>query len=82
MSWFEATRTRLRLLFARRRAESRMEAEFGFHLEMEAERLVREAGRNEGDRVVAIQNVATRGRVEGDARRSLWIQPTEALRSE
>jgi putative ABC transport system permease protein len=39
-----AARTRLRLLLARRAAEVRMDEEFRFHLEMEAERLVREAG--------------------------------------
>lgn len=44
MSWFEGTRARLRLLFARRAAERRMEEEFQFHIEMEAERLTREAG--------------------------------------
>ena len=44
MSWFEASRARMRLLFGRRSAESRMEKEFHFHLEMEAERLVREEG--------------------------------------
>ena len=44
MSWLDATRTRLRLLFARRGAESRMDEEFRFHIEMEAEKLVRERG--------------------------------------
>ncbi|HEX6940774.1 MAG TPA: ABC transporter permease [Longimicrobiales bacterium] len=44
MSWFDGARARLRLLFARRGAEERMEEEFRFHLDMEAERLVREAG--------------------------------------
>lgn len=43
MSW-NGLRTRLRLLFARGAAESRMNEEIGFHLEMEAERLVREEG--------------------------------------
>ena len=42
MKWFDGARTRLRLLFARRAAESRMQSEFRFHLEMETERLVRE----------------------------------------
>ena len=49
MSWLEGTRARLRLLFARRAAESRMEAEFRFHLEMETERLVREQGLEPGE---------------------------------
>jgi putative ABC transport system permease protein len=44
MSWLEASRARVRLLFGRRDAESRMDHEFGFHLEMETERLMREQG--------------------------------------
>ncbi|MFN2317068.1 MAG: ABC transporter permease [Gemmatimonadales bacterium] len=44
MSWLEGSRARLRLLFGRRIAESRMNQEFGFHLEMETERLIREEG--------------------------------------
>ncbi|MEX2281930.1 MAG: ABC transporter permease [Gemmatimonadota bacterium] len=43
MSWFDGVRARLRLL-AGRSAEKRMQREFGFHMEMEAERLVREEG--------------------------------------
>lgn len=43
MSWLEGTRARLRLLFVRRGAETRMNEEFRFHIEMETERLVREA---------------------------------------
>ena len=42
MSLFHGLRTRVRLLFGRRSAESRMEEELRFHLEMEAARLVRE----------------------------------------
>ena len=44
MSWLHAARTRLRLLFGRRAAEARMDSEFRFHLDMETDRLVREAG--------------------------------------
>src|SRR5688572_12623590 len=44
MSWLEGSRARLRLLFDRRTAESRMTKEIGFHLDMETERLVREHG--------------------------------------
>ena len=44
MRVLHAARTRLGLLFARRAAESRMNEEFSFHLEMEADRLVRERG--------------------------------------
>ena len=45
MSWLDGTRARLRLLFAREDdAERRMNDEFRFHIEMETERRVREAG--------------------------------------
>src|SRR5215216_5542594 len=44
MGWIEGTRARLRLLFARRAAESRMNEEIRFHIEMEAERLARAEG--------------------------------------
>jgi hypothetical protein len=43
MSWLDGVRARLRLLSGRS-AEARMQHEFGFHLEMEAERLMREEG--------------------------------------
>src|ERR671912_1239521 len=42
MRWLEGSRARLRLLFDRRAAESRMTKEIGFHVDMETERLVRE----------------------------------------
>src|SRR5919204_2046282 len=44
MSWIAGTRARLRLLFGRRAAETRMEEEFRFHIEMETERVARELG--------------------------------------
>jgi putative ABC transport system permease protein len=44
MSWLEGSRARLRLLFNRNGAESRMTKEIGFHIDMETERLVRERG--------------------------------------
>lgn len=44
MSWLEGSRARLRLLFDRRSAESRMTREIDFHVDMETERLVREQG--------------------------------------
>ena len=44
MSWLEGSRARLRLVFGRRAAESRVDQEFRFHLEMETERLMREKG--------------------------------------
>jgi putative ABC transport system permease protein len=45
MKWFDSARARLRLLFARRAAESRMNDEFRFHIEMETDRLMRAKGR-------------------------------------
>src|SRR5688572_14483868 len=42
MRWLHAARARARLLFARRAAESRMDEEIRFHLEMETARLARE----------------------------------------
>jgi putative ABC transport system permease protein len=42
MSWFSGARARLHLLFAGRAAESRMDEELAFHVEMETNRLVRE----------------------------------------
>jgi putative ABC transport system permease protein len=44
MKWLDSARVRLRLLFARRTAESRMTDEFRFHLEMETDQLMRVKG--------------------------------------
>jgi predicted permease len=44
MKWLDSARVRLRLLFARRTAESRMNDEFRFHIEMETDHLVRAKG--------------------------------------
>lgn len=44
MKWLDGARTRLRLLLSRRGAESRMDKEFRFHIDMEADRLLREEG--------------------------------------
>ena len=41
MSWLHAARTRLRLLFARRAAEARMDEEFRLHVELETEKNIR-----------------------------------------
>ena len=46
MRWIDAARARLGLLFGRGAAETRMDQEFGFHLEMEANRLMRDEGLN------------------------------------
>jgi predicted permease len=42
MSWFSGARTRMQLLFRKRAAESRIDEEVRFHLDMETERLMRE----------------------------------------
>ena len=42
MSWFSGARTRLHLLLGRRAAESRIDDEIRFHIEMETQRLERE----------------------------------------
>src|SRR5687767_11305055 len=44
MKWFDAARTRLRLMLDGRTAEFRADNEFQFHIDMEADRLVREKG--------------------------------------
>jgi putative ABC transport system permease protein len=44
MSWLAGARARLRLLFDRRAAESRMTKEIAFHVDMETDRLVRDQG--------------------------------------
>jgi predicted permease len=48
MTWFHAARARLRLL-APRAAESRIDDEIRFHIEMETERLVRERKLDQGE---------------------------------
>ena len=44
MSWLDAARTRARLVLSPRASETRTDEEFRFHLDMETNRLVREAG--------------------------------------
>jgi predicted permease len=44
MSWLDAARSRARLFLSRRASESRTDEEFRFHLDMETDRLVRDAG--------------------------------------
>ena len=44
MSWISGVRARLHLLFARRAAESRMDGEIDFHIEMETNRLIQDEG--------------------------------------
>jgi putative ABC transport system permease protein len=71
MSWFRGTRARARLLVARRAAESRMNEEFRFHIDMETERRVRESGLSVDE--ARRQTLAAFGGVENHK---------EALRSE
>ena len=44
MSWLDASRARARLFLSPRASETRTDEEFRFHLDMETDRLVREAG--------------------------------------
>ena len=77
MSWLEGTRARLRLLFARRAAEARMDQEFRFHLEMETERLVREQGLDAGEArrraLVAFGGVEKHKEALRDGRGLAWL---------
>ena len=40
MSWFHGAAARTRLIFRRGAREARMEKEFAFHIDMEAQRLI------------------------------------------
>jgi putative ABC transport system permease protein len=77
MSWLEGSRARLRLLFGRRAAESRANEEFGFHLDMETDRLVREAGlsREEARRraLAAFGGVQNHRESMRDGRGTAWL---------
>jgi putative ABC transport system permease protein len=77
MSWLEGSRARLRLLFGRRAAESRTDEEFRFHLDMETDRLVREAGlsREEARRraLAAFGGVQNHRESMRDARGTAWF---------
>jgi putative ABC transport system permease protein len=44
MQWVDAVRARMRLLFRPRAADTRMDVEFGLHVDLEVERLMREQG--------------------------------------
>lgn len=77
MKWFRSARARLRLLFAGRAAESRMNDEFRFHIEMETDQLVRAKGLAPGE--ARRQALAVFGGVEKhkealrDARGLAWL---------
>lgn len=77
MSWFDGTRARLRLLVARRAAESRIDEELRFHVEMETERLMRDEGcsADEARRraLVAFGGVAQHRETLRDGRGLAWL---------
>jgi hypothetical protein len=77
MSWFDGARARLHLLFARRAAESRMDEEIGFHIDMETDRLVRESSlpRDEARRraLVTFGGVAQHKEALRDGRGLAWL---------
>src|SRR5215207_6287980 len=77
MSWLEGSRARLCLLFARRAAESRMDQEFRFHIEMETERLMREKGLGAGEArrraLVAFGGVEKHKEALRDGRGLAWL---------
>src|SRR5262245_41315571 len=77
--WLDGGRARLRLLFARDAAESRMSREFQFHIEMETEQLVRTKGLSAAE--ARRQALARFGGVEAhkealrDGRGLAWLTP-------
>lgn len=77
MSWMNAMMTRLRLLLRRDAAESRMRDEFGFHIEMESARLMREEGLGavEARRraLIAFGGVERYGEELRDGRGGAWL---------
>jgi MacB-like periplasmic core domain len=58
MKWLDGARARLRLLFLRRDAESRMNREFQLHIDMEAEHLMRAKGLTADDVKLAVRPLA------------------------
>src|SRR5688572_10555365 len=77
MKWLDASRARLRLLFARRAAESRMTQEFQLHIELETEQLMRAKGLapDEARRqaVVAFGGMETHKESLRDGRGLAWL---------
>jgi putative ABC transport system permease protein len=80
MKCFDSARARLRLLFARRAAESRMNDEFRFHIEMETDRLMRAKGleRDEARRqaLAAFGGVEKHKEALRDGRGLAWLSGT------
>ena len=77
MTWVDAVRARLRLLFAPRSAESRMNQEFRLHIELETEQLMRAKGLapDEARRqaLVAFGGVETHKEALRDGRGLAWL---------
>jgi len=77
MSWFDAARTRAHLFVSRGASESRTNEEFRFHLDMETDRLVRDAGlpRDEARRraLVAFGGVQNHRESMRDGRGLAWL---------
>jgi putative ABC transport system permease protein len=77
MSWSEGALVRLRLLFGRGTAEARAEEEFRFHVEMEAEHLVRAEGLDAGEArrraLVAFGGVEKHREELREGRRPAWL---------
>ncbi len=81
MRLLHAARTRLRLLFARGPAESRMRDEFAFHIEMEAARLARAEGLSPAEArrraLVAFGGVERYGEELREGRGGAWLGSLE-----
>jgi putative ABC transport system permease protein len=77
MSWLDAARTRARLFLSRRASESRADEEFRFHLDMETDRLVREASLSRDDArrraLVAFGGVENHKETLRDGRGLAWL---------
>ncbi len=77
MKWLDGARARLHLLFRRRAAESRMRDEFRFHIEMEAEAMMREQGLSAAEArrraLVAFGGVETHKETMRDGRGLAWF---------
>jgi putative ABC transport system permease protein len=77
MKWLDAARARLRLLFQGNAAEERMREEFGFHIEMEAERLMHEEGLDAASArrraLVAFGSAERYGEELRDGRGAAWL---------
>lgn len=80
MSWWYAARARMRLFFARRAAESRVDEEIRFHIAMETERLVRESGLSEAEArrqaLIAFGGVEKHKEAMRDGRGLAWLAGT------